>query len=1219
MIDRAAGLLAQIAIAIAIGALLLYALRELWLTWRARRLTTRMELLRDLLDGAGEDTRAFALIRRRPGVWRDLEALEHLLEERRAKLVAEPSPEATRQLYESYDTLGIVDRYIRKLQHGRTWGERAFAARYLGEIGNAKAVGPLIAVMRNTREEDRDVRMAASRALGRIRDPRALDSLVEALGAPESWVPARVAEVIVQFGDAAIDCLMAVLARPGDPSARAWAAQILGDLGNARVVPVLIGCLTDLHDQVRARAASALGRLGERRAVPELIRVMLADPVPYVRIQVVRALGALGDPRALHHLIDALKDGEWWVRVRVVEALEQLGEQAVEPLTLALEDRDAEVRARAAMTLERLGVLDRLVEQLKDVDSSARDKLLTAGQAGVVEILIEALEHEDERIRFIVTEILGEVRNPAVSVALIGKLEKEHDPRLRAVVVRSLASLEEASAAAPIARLLGDADERIRIEAVRALERIQMPDPHVLLDSAVRDPQPRVRAGAALVLGKVGDARAVPQLLGLLSDADPHVRVESARALGFLRAEEAVPSLMESFRDIDPAVQVAAARALGQIGSPKCLDVLVRGLENAPPELGAAIAWAVGQIQWDDAEKLIDVLFQGNDRSSRLGVLAALAQLGHSAGRELIRSMMHDSDPEVIRDAVARLGQLRDVDSLPDLHALLASPDEATRLAVLDALCRIGDRTSLVPLRQSVFDPSDRVRAQAVLALGYLDDADSGDLLRGVLASPRSTPDMRGYAILSLMVLGREGDLPAVLDALAEFPLHDFLQSRARLEDPILRATIERVRGSDRIEYLVASIQSRTELEATLVRDLGSAHETSRRVRVIRTLAYLRSKGAYTAVWRTFHKDPAEEVRIVALQYLSQAAPPEDFFRLLVDGLNDLQPRVRAEALRRLQDVPIEQALPLVLGQLGGAEPELQAVLLEYLSGLPEDVLDRILDGVLGAELGPEARELLVRVLGRARHRQSTGLLEAFLEEEDPRVRRAAVGSIAQMPGERTTQLVASSLQDPDLQVRCAAVDAAAGMGATRGVPLLRLALADPAPDVRRRAVLRLARVAPRTSIDEWSTAARDADPRVRAAALAALLVEGSQPVEDWVGPHDVPGIATALRELGRAEELERKLASARPVQVRVGALKALFFAGYRLRAQALAAARVDPAPAVQATGRRLEEILAGWLAEPEAAAHLVDAPAPESSAPESPADSVDAAADSSAVAGSEP
>ena len=94
---------------------------------------------------------------------------------------------------------------IHKLQHGTGLGR----ARVRGALSWARSAAsapstPLVEVMRNTREEDRDVRMAASRALGRIRDPRALEPLLEALAAPESWLPARVAEVVLEFGDAGV-------------------------------------------------------------------------------------------------------------------------------------------------------------------------------------------------------------------------------------------------------------------------------------------------------------------------------------------------------------------------------------------------------------------------------------------------------------------------------------------------------------------------------------------------------------------------------------------------------------------------------------------------------------------------------------------------------------------------------------------------------------------------------------------------------------------------------------------------------------------------------------------------------------------------------------------------------------------------------------------------------------------------------------------------------
>jgi HEAT repeat protein len=1192
LLDKAAAILIYACLWTAGLAIGVFALREWVLRLRQRRLDHRMQNLKRFLDEfAGEHADAYRVVRRRFSSLSDLETLERLLHDRRAHITADADEEEIREIFESYDELGILDRYINQLQGAHRWAERAFAARVLGEIGSAKAVEPLIAVMRNTREEDRDVRMAASRALGRIRDPRALEPMIEALGLPESWLPPRVAEVILQFGQLAREPLLAQLGKHEDTSARAWAAEILGELQDPKAVPALRTCLGDLQDQVRARAAAALGKIGDRRAVPDLIHLMLADPVPYVRIQSVRALGTIGDPRALHHLIDSLKDGEWWVRVRVIEALEHLGDQAAEPLLMALEDHDHEVRQRAAVTLERLGVLDALLERVGDGDVGAREKLMAAGQAGVVEILISALSHPNPRVRYAVAEILGEVRHDSVTAALIERLAEEQAAPIVAEVLRSLARLRAEAAAEPISHLLGHENHAIRVEAVRALERIQFPNPNELLANAVRDPEARVRAGSAAVLGKIGDPESVPALLQLLGDCNSSVRAEAARALGLLRARDAVDRLVDAFHDYEPEVQVAAARALGQVGSSESLETLVRGLENASPELGEAIAWALGQIPWTDPERVIDVLFQGADRTSRLGALDVLGQIGHEAGRELIRSMLGDGDEAVVCRAVRILGELEDEHAVGDLLDLLQSPSETVRIEVLDALSRIDVPEVLPGLRDAVSDPSETVRARAVLVLGTLRDGESADVLRGLLSSPRSTDEMRGYALLSLMVMDRDSDLPAILEALETFPLYDFLQDKKRSNDPILHATVEAVRTERSIEFMVASTRARDELEQGLVRQLEFAQDEKTRVKVVRTLGFLNSQKTYPAIWRTFHKDPSEDVRLAALEFLADRAPQDDFVRLLLAGIQDLQPLVRGESMRRLHRVDVDQALDVVVSQLDTDDESVLESLVEFLAELPVARLEAFLDGVLGTDLTLRARRALIRVIGRARFKGATLLLAAFLDEDEPELRRAAVATLGLLSGRDVPELLRSCLEDPDLEVRRLTLDAAARQGATAAAPLLRTSLEDPAAELRRRAILHLARLRPRDLAEDLQSLTRDADQRVRAAALAALAIEGSEPIEEWIGPKDVPGISEALREIHPAKELEVRLTSSRRIGERMGALRALFFRDPRRRARALAAVRQDPSKRVRSVGARLEEILQVWMLDPEAERFLGESP----------------------------
>ena len=103
-----------------------------------------------------------------------------------------------------------------------------------------------------------------------------------------------------------VDPLIALLDAPGRHPARAWAANILGEVRADRAFPVLVRGLGDLEDEVRGKSATALGRLGDRRAVTYLLEHLLSDPAPFVRARIAGALGQFDDADVIDRLVRAL-------------------------------------------------------------------------------------------------------------------------------------------------------------------------------------------------------------------------------------------------------------------------------------------------------------------------------------------------------------------------------------------------------------------------------------------------------------------------------------------------------------------------------------------------------------------------------------------------------------------------------------------------------------------------------------------------------------------------------------------------------------------------------------------------------------------------------------------------------------------------------------------------------------------------------------------------
>jgi HEAT repeat protein len=118
------------------------------------------------------------------------------------------------------------------------------------------------------------------------------------------------------------------------------AAGALGTLRDPSAVEPLIDVLNNangyFHSVVRAAAALSLAQLGDARAIDALVN-SINDPIAEASAEAIRALGTLANGRAVNPLIDVVRNSNGYfapiARRAAVLALAQLGgEQAIAEL-----------------------------------------------------------------------------------------------------------------------------------------------------------------------------------------------------------------------------------------------------------------------------------------------------------------------------------------------------------------------------------------------------------------------------------------------------------------------------------------------------------------------------------------------------------------------------------------------------------------------------------------------------------------------------------------------------------------------------------------------------------------------------------------------------------------------------------------------------------------------------------------------------------------------
>lgn len=218
---------------------------------------------------------------------------------KRDQVVQYQAAEALGNIGDALATEALMDALTGDQYSGIRWK----AAEALGKIG-APAVPHLIQALKNP---DEDVKWKAAVTLGEIGDLRAAEPLVDLLGDEDRFVRSRAAYALGLIGSGAVAPLTKALLN-GSIEVRRGAAAALGTIRDPNAVEALIQALSDPVDEVWQDVIGALSLLGELSYHP-LVNVLRSHERRSL-LGAALALAGSGAPEAVRTLTSAIETAD---------------------------------------------------------------------------------------------------------------------------------------------------------------------------------------------------------------------------------------------------------------------------------------------------------------------------------------------------------------------------------------------------------------------------------------------------------------------------------------------------------------------------------------------------------------------------------------------------------------------------------------------------------------------------------------------------------------------------------------------------------------------------------------------------------------------------------------------------------------------------------------------------------------------------------------------
>lgn len=725
-----------------------------------------------------------------------------------------------------------VEPLLEKMAH-EIWFVRTSAIQTLGKIGDIEALKPLLTALE---DRDRDVRKEAVLALGKIGDMQAVEPLVFALENGFRDVRAAAAQALGELGDLyATEGLQIALVEDEAQEVRAAAALSLAHLGDTGNLEDLLEALKDDDDEhVRASVATALGILSDSRALKGLCRA-LEDESLEVGLAAIKALGLLAHPDSLTPLLETLEFGTRDLRAATAEALGCLGlSEAIPALAEALNDEAQAVRLSAAAALGQIRDLSALEPLLNNLNISDPQLAEVTVQA-LINLGSEAIQHLLEQVNTLTPEVIPQLiaclepyigsfdplpvmekwqtlpleiqikalkklvvwQDNRLIPPLISQLHRSENFDFRSMIFEVLKHLHSYS---ELEDLLQNWDQDIRSLTVKSLAHMGEKGLLSLL-KAFDSSDESLRLLILQISAEILD----PRILALLHKSLylPHLGLLQATVQAlFSHGESAVPILREALDHPERSIRQMAARSLLKLEPENPIWLYLVGMNSQSQEQRVRSSLSLQEFLLPESVSALLRAISDESKQVRKQAILSLGQLKAKQSHALILEALKDWHRDVREAAVEALGNLQDQNDTEKLKEMLQDPDIRVRQACLRALAQFHE---FDPIHETLSDPYPEVRQAALEVLGTYQRQESSPQILELLMKD-SESSVRAQAASSLGIFASGKNSEALIQALEDPALEvrwAATEALGSLKDPQAIEPLMQILTASSEDYLV--------------------------------------------------------------------------------------------------------------------------------------------------------------------------------------------------------------------------------------------------------------------------------------------------------------------------------------------------------------------------------------------------------------------------------